>query len=197
MLLATDASIETKIRKMQARVRWQHPLVTEQNIDQTRLFIDDGGAEDSEFSFMVLGDSGTGRYRGDSPQRRVAKAMMAQGQDVRFCLHTGDVVYLVGSSEQYFDNFINPYREWLVGGETPKNIAYDQMVFQRPILPTLGNHDYYNLPLIFGAISALGTPIRKLLNSYVDLDVGWHGSYTGNAYAQAFIDCLLNLDQTS
>ncbi|MEO1508538.1 MAG: metallophosphoesterase [Cyanobacteria bacterium J06633_23] len=195
MLLATDASIETKIRKMQARVRWQHPLVTEQNIDQTRLFIDDGGAEDSEFSFMVLGDSGTGRYRGDSPQRRVAKAMMAQGQDARFCLHTGDVVYLVGSSEQYFDNFINPYREWLVGGETPRNIAYDQMVFQRPILPTLGNHDYYNLPLIFGAISALGTPIRKLLNSYVDLDVGWHGSYTGNAYAQAFIDCLLNLDQ--
>ena len=105
MLLASDASVANKIRKMQARVRWQHPLITERNIDQTRLFIDDGGASDTEFSFMVLGDSGTGRYRGDSPQRRVAKAMIEQGQDARFCLHTGDVVYLVGSSEQYFDNF--------------------------------------------------------------------------------------------
>ena len=194
MPLATDASVDTKIRKMRDRVCWQHPLIAERNIDQTRLFLDDGGSEDSEFAFMVLGDSGTGRYRGDSPQRRVAKAMMNHGQDARFCLHTGDVVYLVGSSEQYFDNFINPYREWLVGGKTPKTIAYDQMVFQRPILPTLGNHDYYNLPLLFGAISALSTPIRKLLRSYVDLDIGWHGSYTGNAYAQAFIDCLGNLD---
>ncbi|MEM9803660.1 MAG: metallophosphoesterase [Cyanobacteria bacterium P01_D01_bin.56] len=194
MLLATDASTDTKIRKMRARVRWQHPLILERNIDQTRLFIDDGGAEDSEFSFTVLGDSGTGRYRGDSPQRRVAKAVMEHGKNARFCLHTGDVVYLVGSSEQYFDNFIKPYREWLVGGDTPKKIVYDQMTFQHPILPTLGNHDYYNLPLLFGAISSLGIPIRKLLNSYVDLDVGWHGSYTGNAYAQAFIDCLINLD---
>lgn len=195
MLLATDASIDTKIRKMRTRVRWQHPLVLERNIDQTRLHIDDGGATDSGFTFTVLGDSGTGRYRGDSPQRRVAKAVMEQGEDARFCLHTGDVVYLVGSSEQYFDNFIKPYREWLVGGDNPKDIAYDQMVFQRPVLPTLGNHDYYNLPLLFGAISTLSTPFRKLLNKYIDLDVGWHGSYTGKAYAQAFMDCLMNLDQ--
>ena len=54
MLLATDASVVTKIRKMQARVRWQHPLIAERNIDQTQLFIDDGGADDTEFSFMVL-----------------------------------------------------------------------------------------------------------------------------------------------
>ena len=196
MLLATDASVANKIRKMQVRVRWQHPLLVERNIDQTQLFIDDGGADDTEFSFMVLGDSGTGRYRGDSPQRRVAKAMMEQGQDARFCLHTGDVVYLVGSSEQYFDNFISPYREWLVGGDTPDTISYDQMVFRQPILPTLGNHDYYNLPFLWGAVSVLSNPIRKLLRSYIDLDIGWHGSYTGNAYAQAFIDCLINLDKT-
>ncbi|MGD1856580.1 MAG: metallophosphoesterase family protein [Leptolyngbyaceae cyanobacterium] len=196
MQLVTDASDANKISKMQARVRWQHPAVVDRSIDQTQLFIDDGGATDTEFSFTVLGDSGTGRYRGDSPQRRVAKAMMEHGHDARFCLHTGDVVYLVGSSEQYFENFINPYREWLVGGETPKKISYDQMVFRRPILPTLGNHDYYNLPLILGAVSALSNPFRRLLRSYIDIDVGWHGSYTGKAYAQAFIDCLGNLDQS-
>lgn len=194
MLLATDASTSTKIRKMRARVRWQDPLIAERNIDQTRLFIDDGHGEDHEFSFMVLGDSGTGRYWGDSPQRRVAEAMIEQGQNARFCLHTGDVVYLVGSSEQYFDNFINPYREWLVGGETPQKIAYDQMVFRQPILPTLGNHDYYNLPVFLGAISLLSKPIRKLLGAYIDLDVGRHGSYTGKAYAQAFMDCMETLD---
>lgn len=193
MFLATDAPTDKKIRKMRARVRWQHPSVLERNIDQTKFVLDDGGAADEEFSFMVLGDSGTGRYRGDSPQRRVANAMVEQGDGTRFCLHTGDVVYLVGSSEQYYENFIKPYREWLVGGKTPKKVSYDQMVFKWPILPTLGNHDYYNLPLLFGAISTLSIPFRKLFNSYIDLDVGWHGSYTGNAYAQAFMDCLANL----
>ena len=72
MLLATDAPIATKIRKMHERVRWQHPFIVDRNIDQTRFVLDDGQAEDTEFSFMVLGDSGTGRYHGDSPQRRVA-----------------------------------------------------------------------------------------------------------------------------
>jgi hypothetical protein len=195
MLLAHDPAIATKIRKMHDRVRWRHPLIMERQIDQTRLVIDDGRAEDREFSFMVLGDSGTGRYYGDSPQRRVAKAMMSQAQAARFCLHTGDVVYLVGSSEQYFDNFISPYREWLVGGENPKSIAYDQMVFKLPFLPTLGNHDYYDLPLIWGALSALSKPIRQSLRAYIELDVGWHGSHVGNAYTKAFIDYLRNLDQ--
>ena len=190
-----DAPISTKIRKMRDRVRWRHPLIMARNIDQTRFVLDDGQTEDLEFSFMVMGDSGTGRYRGDSPQRRVAEAMLEQGRDARFFLHTGDVVYLVGSSEQYFENFIDPYREWLVGGEAPKTIAYDQMVFQRPILPTLGNHDYYDLPLLLSALSILSKPIRKLLRSYIDLDLGWHGSYTGNAYTEAFIDYLRNLDQ--
>ena len=196
MSLAKDPSIATKIRKMKHRVCWQQPLIVERKIDQTRLFVDDGHTEDSEFSFMVLGDSGTGRYKGDSPQRRVAEAMLDQNQDVRFYLHTGDVVYLVGSSEQYFDNFIVPYREWLVGGENPQEIKYDRMIFQLPFLPTLGNHDYYDLPLVLGALSLLSKPLRKRLRSYIDLDVGWHGSYTGKAYCQAFIDYLCNLNRT-
>ncbi len=195
MRLVNDPAIATKIRKMHDRVRWQHPFIVERQIDQTRLMLDDGRATDAEFSFMVLGDSGTGRYYNDSPQRRVAQAMMAQSGDARFCLHTGDVVYLVGSSEQYSDNFIQPYREWLVGGSTPRNIVYDQMVFKLPFLPTLGNHDYYDLPLLLGALSVLSKPLRRWLRRYIELDVGWHGSYTGDAYSKAFIDYLRNLDQ--
>ncbi|MGK7912804.1 MAG: metallophosphoesterase [Synechococcus sp.] len=196
MLLAKDPSIGSKIRKMHHRVAWQHPRIVERNIDQTRLFVDDGHAEDEEFSFLVLGDSGTGRHYGDRPQRRVAEALMAQGQDARFVLHTGDVVYLVGSSEQYFANFINPYREWLVGGETPKAIPYDRMVFQLPFFPTLGNHDYFDLSPILGGLSVLAKPIRRLLRRYIELDVGCHGSFTGDAYARAFMDYLHRLDRT-
>ncbi len=143
MLLATDPSTAAKVQKMRGRVCWQHPLIQERQIDQTRLSIDDGHADDEEFSFTVLGDSGTGRYRGDSPQRRVAEATLAQGDSARFCLHTGDVVYLVGSSEQYRENFIRPYREWLVEGDSYKHLSHKQLLFKRPILPTLGNHDYY------------------------------------------------------
>ena len=68
--LVTEPSVETKIRKMQQRVRWQHPQIVERGIDQTCLVIEDGGADDDIFSFLVIGDSGTGRHRTSSPQRQ-------------------------------------------------------------------------------------------------------------------------------
>ncbi|MBE9135994.1 metallophosphoesterase [Nodosilinea sp. LEGE 07088] len=188
--LVTEPAIETKIRKMQQRVRWQHPEVSDRGIDQTRLVLDDGGAEDEAFSFLVLGDSGTGRHRTSSPQRQVAEQLLAQGDAPRFTLHTGDVVYLVGSRQQYRSNFIKPYREWLVGGDRYRDIRYDRMVFKRPFLPVLGNHDYYDLPFWVGLAAGLTTPLRYLLRSILDLDVGWHGSYQGDAYARAFLDYL-------
>ncbi|HIK43282.1 MAG TPA: metallophosphoesterase [Leptolyngbyaceae cyanobacterium M65_K2018_010] len=188
--LTIEPAIATKISKMQQRVRWQHPALRNQGIDQTRLLIEDGRASDPDFSFLVLGDSGTGRHRRDSPQRQVAEQLLAHGQGARFILHTGDVVYLVGSREQYPSNFIKPYREWLVSGEEYSQIAYDRMVFQLPFLPVPGNHDYYDLPLMLGVISGLTGPLRYVLRSYLDLDVGWHGSFSGDAYARAFLDYL-------
>ncbi len=74
--------------------------------------------------------------------------MLPHHDESRFMLHTGDVIYLVGSSEYYQQNFIEPYREFILGGEHPKRIAYDQMIFKLPILPVPGNHDYYNLPIL-------------------------------------------------
>ncbi|MGB3135262.1 MAG: metallophosphoesterase, partial [Nodosilinea sp.] len=175
---------------MQQRVRWQHPQVIERGVDQTRLVIEDGGADDETFSFLVLGDSGTGRHRSSSPQREVAKQLLAHADAARFTLHTGDVVYLVGSRDQYRSNFIKPYREWLVGGDNYRKIAYDRMVFNRPILPVLGNHDYYDLPPLVGLVSGLATPLRYALRSYLDIDVSWRGSHQGDAYAKAFLDYL-------
>ncbi|MGB7416085.1 MAG: metallophosphoesterase, partial [Thermosynechococcaceae cyanobacterium] len=194
--LASDPSIAQKIQKMRDRVRWQHPLCLKHNIDQTQLVIDDGRADDAEFSFLVVGDSGAGRHRGDSPQRRVAESMMTQIPESRFTLHTGDVIYLVGSSEQYFENFIEPYRDFLVGGDAPERIAYDQMVFKHPILPVPGNHDYYDLSLIWGLLSQATLPIRSLFKNQLDIDIGWHGSYAGDAYARAFLDYLKGVNES-
>ena len=141
------------------------------------------------FSFLVLGDSGTGRHRSSSPQRQVAQQLMNHQQGAEFILHTGDVVYLVGSSEQYRENFIKPYHEWIVGDDY-HDIAYDKMVFKLPFLPVLGNHDYYDLPPLLGLVAGITGPLRYALRSYVDIDVSWHGSYQGDAFARAFIDYL-------
>ena len=190
MKLVSDPAIAKKIYKMNQRVRWQDPLIVESGIDQTRMVLDDGRADDSEFSFLVIGDSGSGRHGGNNPQREVAKLMLPHHNECRFMLHTGDVIYLVGSSEFYQQNFIQPYQEFLVGGEHPKRIAYDRMVFDLPILPVPGNHDYYDLPIVLSLVSLTTLPVRRLLRSRLDLDVGLHGSSTGDAYARAFLDYL-------
>jgi Calcineurin-like phosphoesterase len=188
--LISDPAIADKVCRMEQRVRWHDPVVVERDIDQTSLVLDDGQAEDAEFSFLVIGDSGSGAHRDHHPQRKVAELMLPHHPDCRFMLHTGDVIYLVGSSEYYSDNFIEPYREFLVGGDRPKSISYDQMIFSLPILPVLGNHDYYDLPFFSGLISLATTPARFLLRSRLELDVGWQGSKQGDAYARAFLDYL-------
>jgi hypothetical protein len=190
MKLIRDPAISTKIRKMRQRVHWQHKTVIEHQIDQTRVVLADDHSHDPEFSFLVIGDSGTGYHRGHDPQRQVAELLLKQRHQSRFILHTGDVIYLVGSREYYLRNFIQPYREFIVGGENPEAIAYDQMVFNFPFLPVPGNHDYYDLPPLYSLIAPLVVPLRRLLRSQVDLDIGWHGSYQGDAYARAFLDYL-------
>ncbi|MBE9206920.1 metallophosphoesterase [Nostoc sp. LEGE 06077] len=190
MKLVSDPAIAKKIHKMNQRVRWQDPLIKQRGIDQTQLVLEDGQADNPEFSFLVVGDSGSGRHGGQNPQRRVAELALPHLNDCRFMLHTGDVIYLVGSSEYYQQNFIHPYKEYLVGGEHPKKIAYDNMTFRVPILPVPGNHDYYNLPVVFNLLSITTLPIRRLLRSRLDMDVGLHGSATGDAYAKAFLDYL-------
>jgi hypothetical protein len=186
----SDPAIADKISKMKERVRWQDPVIQQRGIDQTRLVLEDSRADNPEFSFLVIGDSGTGSHRYNNPQREVAELLLPHLDESSFMLHTGDVVYLVGSSEFYPDNFIKPYRKFIVGGEDPEAIAYDKMTFNLPILPVLGNHDYYNLPFLFGLISLTTLPVRRLLKFRRDFDLGWHGSNYGDAYARAFLDYL-------
>jgi hypothetical protein len=195
--LVYDPAIAKKISKMQERVKWRDPLILQRGIDQTRLVLADNQPENSQFSFLVLGDSGTGSHRGHNPQRQVAERILPHRPECSFMLHTGDVIYLVGSSEYYLQNFIRPYREFIVGGEQPEKIAYDEMVFNFPILPVPGNHDYYDLPAILRLLSLTTLPLRRLLRSRLELDVGLHGSGKGKAYAKAFLDYLQALQVPS
>lgn len=190
MQLRSDPSTATKIRRMKQRVRWQEPAIVRHNIDQTRLVFGEADPDESEFSFLAIGDSGTGYHRGHRPQRQIAELLLKHRPDCQFLLHTGDVVYQVGSSEYYYPNFIKPYREFLVGGDNPKAIAYDRMTFDFPILPVPGNHDYYDLPFLYQFVAPFVGTIRHLLRSQVDFDIGRHGSFQGQAYARAFLDCL-------
>ncbi|BAC90451.1 metallophosphoesterase [Gloeobacter violaceus] len=185
-----DPPIADKIARMKKRVQWQGAPIRGRGIDQTALVLDDGQPEEPEFSFLVVGDSGSGPHRGHNPQRQIAEQMLTQREDCRFVLHTGDVMYLVGSDEYYPKNFIQPYREFLVGGERPEQIAYDRMVFNQPFLPIPGNHDYYDLPFFYGLVAQTMLPLRQLLGFKLDLDVGWRGSDQGKVYAKAFLDYL-------
>lgn len=194
MEFVSDPPIWMKIQKMKQRVRWQEPIIVNRGIDQTELVLDDGQEDQPEFSFLVLGDTGSGAHRGHHPQRKIAEKMLLHRDDCRFVIHTGDVVYLVGSSEYYCNNFIEPYREFLVGGEKPQKIKYDQMLFNQPFLPVPGNHDYYDLPFVYGLLAQTALPLRRLFRSHVDFDAGWHGSFQGQAYAKAFIDYLLDIN---
>jgi 3',5'-cyclic AMP phosphodiesterase CpdA len=188
-----DPPIHAKITKMKERLCWQHPAIASRGIDQTRLILQDGRDAEEEFSFLVIGDSGSGPHTDHHPQRRIAEQMVPHLPACRFLLHTGDVVYQVGSSEQYPENFIHPYREWLVGGDQPHHIRYDKMVFRFPFLAVPGNHDYYNLPRAYSIFVQLTRPLRKLLGVNLNPNVGWHGSGVGDAYARAFLDYLKGL----
>ncbi len=207
MRFVVDPAIKTKIARMNERVRWQHPSFKQLQIDQTRLVFGDSSVQNSsagtpsespastpvDFSFLVIGDSGTSRHITDPPQRRIIELLLKHTDDCEFILHTGDVVYLVGSSEQYPDNFINPYRELLVGGQSPHKIRFDKMTFRLPFFPVLGNHDYYDLPLVAGILSKAFSPLRRMLRRRINLDVGWHGSHQGEAFARAFLDYTCQL----
>ncbi len=189
MKVIFDPPIPVKIQKMKERVRWNHSSIVSRGIDQTTMVLDDGRDDRPDFSFMVIGDTGTKSHYGEHPQRKIAELMLLHRDSCRFVLHTGDVIYAVGSHEYYRSNFIEPYREFLQGGENPKRIAYDRMVFNLPILPVPGNHDYYNVPLMYRLLTGAMQPLRRMFR-HPDMEIGWHGSYQGNAYAKAFLDYL-------
>lgn len=75
---------------------------------------------DTPFSFLVFGDSGSGKRS----QYRLAEVMNRHSADI--ILHTGDLVYRKGESHDYLKKFFRPYKHLLATS---------------PFYPVLGNHD--------------------------------------------------------
>ncbi|MZF84149.1 metallophosphoesterase family protein [Streptomyces sp. SID5643] len=74
------------------------------------------------FSFLVIGDTG----EGDDPQYAVVPGLLRAGQDTRFAVLASDVIYPVGSADDYDTKFFRPYRD-----------------YPAPIYAIPGNHDWY------------------------------------------------------
>ena len=92
---------------LRERVRWQHSELQQRGIDQTRLALENAPQEFSEFLvFGIRRQPVRGRHRSSSapaPGSSTVDEPPSRGQNL--FLHTGDVVYLVGSSEQYREKF--------------------------------------------------------------------------------------------
>ncbi|CAM5343979.1 hypothetical protein SVIOM74S_00796 [Streptomyces violarus] len=58
------------------------------------------------FSFLVIGDTG----EGDDPQYAVVPGFLKTGQDTSFAVLASDVIYPVGSADDYGTKFFRPYR---------------------------------------------------------------------------------------
>ncbi|MFI0723202.1 metallophosphoesterase family protein [Streptomyces sp. NPDC021224] len=75
------------------------------------------------FSFLLLGDTG----EGDAPQYAVVPGLLKAGAGTRYAVLCSDVLYPVGSADEYGTKFFRPYRD-----------------YDAPIYPIPGNHDWYD-----------------------------------------------------
>ncbi|WP_432135385.1 MULTISPECIES: metallophosphoesterase family protein [unclassified Streptomyces] len=74
------------------------------------------------FSFMVIGDPG----EGGEPQYAVVPGLLTAGEGSAFAVVASDVIYPVGSADDYDTKFFRPYRD-----------------YPAPIYAIPGNHDWY------------------------------------------------------
>lgn len=80
---------------------------------------------DADFSFLAIGDSGTG-----SAEQLAIAQRMSREQGIDLMLHTGDVIYPSGERRHYQERFFDPYAP---------------ILSRVPIFPAIGNHDLITL----------------------------------------------------
>ncbi|MER6632974.1 metallophosphoesterase [Streptomyces sp. NPDC000987] len=74
------------------------------------------------FSFLVVGDTG----EGDDSQYAVVPGLLKVGRGTDFAVIASDVIYPVGSADDYHTKFFRPYQD-----------------YRAPIYAIPGNHDWY------------------------------------------------------
>ncbi|PZO19270.1 MAG: metallophosphoesterase [Leptolyngbya foveolarum] len=187
------------------QVQWQYPRVVQGGVDQTRLVISDGVSDQGPgipFSFMVMGDTDAGELGtdlDDSFSTLFAQQMMNQAKESRFWLHTGDMTYPLGTYQNYWSGFLRPYSALLAsssaqapsGARNARRLARSSaVVFNRPVLPVPGNHDYGRLPFWSNCRQRLLQFWCDRLRQLTGIDWGHYGGQGGEAYGQLFLDDL-------
>ena len=94
-------------------------------------------ADPDRFSFMVIGDTG----EGDDPQYAVVPGFLKVSQDTNFAVVASDVIYPVGSADDYATKFFRPYQD-----------------YRAPIYAIPGNHDWYEDLGAFMRVFCADTP---------------------------------------
>jgi calcineurin-like phosphoesterase family protein len=82
-----------------------------------------GDPAGTQFSFLVLGDTG----EGDKSQYAVVPGVLEVGEGTDFMIVCSDVIYPAGSGNEYPDKFFRPYQS-----------------YPGPIYAVPGNHDWYD-----------------------------------------------------
>ncbi|MEO0517175.1 MAG: metallophosphoesterase [Cyanobacteria bacterium P01_A01_bin.116] len=179
------------------QVQWQHSKIVQGGIDQTQLAIADAPTAETPFSFLVVGDTDAGGVTHPAERDTFADAfanqLTKQLGESRFLLHTGDVTYPVGSYRNYLAGFLQPYQDLLSRlPESPADLAASVM-FNKPVLPVPGNHDYAGLSGVEGVWRSFMRLACDQLRSTLGIDLGNYGGEGGEAYGQTFLDDLKKL----
>ena len=179
--------------RLSGQVGWQCPKVRQDAIDYTRLCIADAPVGVAPFSFMVIGDTDAGVSPGadlSDFSLAFAEQLIQHLGESRLLLHTGDVTYPVGSYQNYLDGFLRPYQSLLSNIPNSPGYRSESVVFNRPLLPVPGNHDYAESgsQLWQGLLRVVCDRLRPL-----GIDWGHYGGQGGEAYGQTFLDDLKKL----
>jgi len=181
------------------QVLWRNERLLNAGVDQTHLAIADAPTDKVPFSFSIIGDTDAGSFeQSDQPStaanfsQRFAQQLTAHLGDSRFLLHTGDVTYPKGSFNNYFRGFLSPYKA-LLSRPVAQGYTAQDIVFNRPLLPVPGNHDYADIPLL----NRLWQKIQQIgscaLRKTTGIELGNLGGEGGLAYGQTFLDDLASI----
>jgi uncharacterized membrane protein HdeD (DUF308 family) len=113
-----------------------------------------GVATSSDFSFLVLGDTGEGGTAQHS--LRDQYLFLGQRPDVKFLVISSDVIYPDGAMRDYEPNFYLPFKG-----------------FAKPIYAIPGNHDWYDALEAFAANFLEPDAARSCMQARMQVDGWW------------------------
>ncbi|MBK6426965.1 MAG: DUF308 domain-containing protein [Blastocatellia bacterium] len=134
----------------------------------------EGVAGSTDFTFLVLGDTG----EGDASQHSLRDRFLLEGgrDDVKFMVISSDVIYPAGAMKDYEPNFYLPFKG-----------------FRKPIYAIPGNHDW------FGALDAFNANFLEpdVARASIRARMDWDQIVTATAghRADALVDEAIRLRQ--